>query len=204
MKSIVSLFLTFAMLIGMLPMTAWAAETDAISGLCGENLTWSFDESSGTLTISGTGDMDDYSWSQTYDPTSESSDIWVTDAPWRDYYNAIKSIVIESDVTSIGDGAFRGCSAVTSISLSNDVEALGEYSFMDCDGIIDIVIPENVKTIGEAAFSDCNALESVSILGAASLIKKVYIPKYMFPLEKCIFAFINFAFSRYLLIIFCL
>ena len=169
MKSIVSLFLTFAMLIGMLPMTAWAAETDAISGLCGENLTWSFDESSGTLTISGTGDMDDYSWSQTYDPTSESSDIWVTDAPWRDYYNAIKSIVIESDVTSIGDGAFRGCSAVTSISLSNDVEALGEYSFMDCDGIIDIVIPENVKTIGEAAFSDCNALESVSILGAASI-----------------------------------
>ena len=169
MKRVVSMVLAFAMLIGMLPMTAWATEMDAIDGICGENLTWTFDESSGLLTISGTGDMDDYSWSQMYDPTSESSEIWVTDAPWRDYYNAIKSIVIESDITSIGDGAFRGCSAVTSISLSNDVEALGEYSFMDCDGIIDIVIPKNVNTIGEAAFSDCNALESVSILGAASI-----------------------------------
>lgn len=169
MKRVVSMVLAVAILVGMLPTTAWATEMETVGGTCGENLSWTFDESSGSLKISGTGDMDDYSWSQMYDPTSESSDIWVTDAPWRDYYNAIKSIVIESDVTSIGDGAFRGCSAVTSISLSNDVEALGEYSFMDCDGIIDIVIPENVKTIGEAAFSDCNALESVSILGAASI-----------------------------------
>ena len=169
MKRVVSMVLAVAILVGMLPTTAWATEMETVGGTCGENLSWTFDESSGSLKISGTGDMDDYSWSQMYDPTNESSDIWVTDAPWRDYYNAIKSIDIESDVTSVGDGAFRGCSAVTSISLSNDVEALGEYSFVDCDGIIDIVIPENVKTIGEAAFSDCNALESVSILGAASI-----------------------------------
>lgn len=169
MKRIISLLLIFAMLTGMLPMTTWATEMDVIGGTCGENLTWTFDESSGSLKISGTGDMDDYSWSQMYDPTGESSDIWVTNAPWRDYYSAIKSIVIESDVTRIGDGAFRGCSAATSISLSNDVEVLGEYSFVDCDGIIDIVIPENVKTIGEAAFGDCNALEKASILGATSI-----------------------------------
>lgn len=35
----------------------------------------------------------------------------------------------------------------------------------------------------------------MSILGASSLIKKVYIPKYIFPLEKCLFGFINFLFS---------
>ena len=44
-------------------------------------------------------------------------------------------------------------------------------------------------------FSESTSLAMTSILTAAPLIKKVYLPKYIFPLEKCIFAFINFAFS---------
>ena len=44
-------------------------------------------------------------------------------------------------------------------------------------------------------FSEATTSSLMSILGSASLIKKVYIPKYMFPLEKCIFALINFLFS---------
>jgi len=35
----------------------------------------------------------------------------------------------------------------------------------------------------------------LSILNNHNLIKKVYIPKYIFPLQKCIFAFINMLFS---------
>ncbi len=35
----------------------------------------------------------------------------------------------------------------------------------------------------------------VSILGSAGLIKKVYIPKYIFPIEKCLFALVNTLFS---------
>ncbi len=35
----------------------------------------------------------------------------------------------------------------------------------------------------------------VSVIGAGALIRKVYIPKYIFPLEKCLFAFVNMAFS---------
>ncbi len=41
----------------------------------------------------------------------------------------------------------------------------------------------------------------VSVLNAASLIKKVYIPKYIFPLEKCLFAFVNMLFSSVAVII---
>lgn len=44
-------------------------------------------------------------------------------------------------------------------------------------------------------FSESTSLALTSILASAPLIKKVYVPKYMFPLEKCIFALINFAFS---------
>ena len=43
--------------------------------------------------------------------------------------------------------------------------------------------------------SESTNFSMTSILGAAGLIKKVYIPKLVFPLEKCIFALVNFLFS---------
>ena len=46
-----------------------------------------------------------------------------------------------------------------------------------------------------AFFSEATTNSLASILGAASLIKKVYIPKYMFPLEKCLFSLVNLMFS---------
>lgn len=44
-------------------------------------------------------------------------------------------------------------------------------------------------------FSESTSLSMSSVLMGASLIKKVYIPKYIFPLEKCLFSLVNFAFS---------
>ena len=66
---------------------------------CGENVTWNYDASSKTLTISGTGEMDDYS----------SAD----DQPWNSFRDEIESLVINKDVTTIGDYAFAGCSSLT-------------------------------------------------------------------------------------------
>lgn len=40
-----------------------------------------------------------------------------------------------------------------------------------------------------------------SVIGNASLIKKVYIPKYIFPLEKCFFALVNMGFSSIAMVI---
>ncbi len=44
-------------------------------------------------------------------------------------------------------------------------------------------------------FSEATSLSMASVLGGAALIKKVYIPKYIFPLEKCLFALVNFVLS---------
>ncbi len=43
--------------------------------------------------------------------------------------------------------------------------------------------------------SETTSSSMMSVLDSSSLIKKVYIPKYIFPLEKCMFGFINFLFS---------
>lgn len=44
-------------------------------------------------------------------------------------------------------------------------------------------------------FAESTTLAMTSIISSAALIKKVYVPKYMFPVEKCIFALINYLFS---------
>lgn len=49
--------------------------------------------------------------------------------------------------------------------------------------------------------SEATSLAMTSVLSSAPLIKKVYIPKYIFPLEKCLFAFVNMLFSSVAVII---
>ena len=63
----------------------------ASKGTCGENLTWALDDR-GTLTISGTGDMNQYSSS--------------TRAPWYSQRTKITSVVIDEGATSVGAYAF--------------------------------------------------------------------------------------------------
>lgn len=50
-------------------------------------------------------------------------------------------------------------------------------------------------------YSEATSSSMSSVLGAAPLIKKVHIPKYIFPLEKCMFATVNFMFSMIAVVI---
>lgn len=64
MKKIISLFLSLTMLLSLTAGLDFSAYADTLTtGKCGENVTYSFDSKTGTLTISGTGDMcsSDYS-----------------------------------------------------------------------------------------------------------------------------------------------
>ena len=50
-------------------------------------------------------------------------------------------------------------------------------------------------------FSEATNGSLYSIVDSASLMKKVYIPKYIFPLEKTLFAFVNMLFSMLAVIV---
>ena len=76
----------------LLLVCSWTAVcVFAQSGTCGANLTWNFDSSTGTLTISGTGAMRDYSYSS---------------APWYSQRSNIKILVIQAGITTLGNYAF--------------------------------------------------------------------------------------------------
>jgi len=76
---------------------------------------------------------------------------------------AIVSYTIPDSVTSIGEGAFSGCTSLTSITLPEGVTSIGSYAFDDCTSLRSITIPDSVTSIGSYAFDDCTSLRSITI-----------------------------------------
>ena len=70
---------------------------------------------------------------------------------------------IPSSVTSIGDGAFWGCSNLTRITIPDSVTSIGDNAFWDCDNLTSVTIGNGVTSIGEWAFEGCSSLRSVTI-----------------------------------------
>ena len=125
------------------------------SGECGENgdnLTWVL-TGDGTLTISGSGEMEDYSQSTAY----------ITTAPWGTYWEQITTVVMESGVTSIGGHAFYECSNLTGVTIPESVTSIGNHAFYDCRNLTSVTVPESVTSIDDCAFYNCSSLTSMVI-----------------------------------------
>lgn len=158
-KRLLSFFLAVCMIFSLLPVSVIAEEAATTSGTCGENLTWTLED--GTLTISGTGAMSDYSTSSGH-----------TSAPWGDYCETITSAVIENGVTSIGDYAFTKCENLKSVTIPNSVKTIGYGAFAVCPNLEIITIPNGVTSIGEAAFLVCTSLKTATIPVSVTSIDK--------------------------------
>ena len=77
-----------------------------------DSLIWTL-AADGTMTISGTGTMKNYS----------------NDSPATQKKDNIKKVVIEDGVTSIGDNAFYDCTGLTSIEIPDSVTSIGDCAF---------------------------------------------------------------------------
>ena len=77
--------------------------------------------------------------------------------------SGITSVKIPSSVTEIGEGAFKGCSSLTSIEIPSSVTEIGEWAFADCSRLTSVEIPSSVTEIGDRAFKDCSSLTSIEI-----------------------------------------
>ena len=143
-KRVLSLLLCLAFLLVLLPAAARA------DGACGDNLAWSFDDTAGKLTITGTGDMWDWSYSNT---------------PWEAYMNRITSVELPVGLTTIGGRAFCG-TKITGIEIPGTVTAIaGSYAFSECTDLTHITFPGSLTSIGQDAFSGCTGLTSLTIPG---------------------------------------
>lgn len=122
------------------------------SGTCGDNLAWTLDNS-GTLTISGTGDMYDYAYD--FETNSRTS-------PWADYRSMIRSIKIGSGVTHIGAWAFEDTN-ITSLTIPGSVTAIGDHGVDGNRYLTELTLQPGLKSIGKEAFSYSKRLTTVTI-----------------------------------------
>lgn len=148
MKKHITRLLFAALLLLALCIGASAAGT---SGKCGPSAYWSFDSSTGTLTISGSGAMEDYEYGNEF--------------PWMDYRNSIQTIVIGDQITQIGRNAFPW-TACSTIQFGKSVRSIGAEAFSGCRNLNgDLTLPDSVQIVGNDAFSECTGLTGKLTLG---------------------------------------
>lgn len=150
-KRLLSILLVLLMALTLLPLGALADENNK----CGEYLTWKLDEI-GILTISGTGDM--YNYSSAYP------------APWSAKNNDISEITVLDGVTSIGNNAFHSCNAESVDLQGTSLVSIGKNAFSRCTMLMSIFIPESVQSIGSEAFSLCEGLSMVELPPTLTII----------------------------------
>ena len=147
------------------------------SGICGDNLEWKLTDE-GVLTITGTGEMQD--WNDYSSPWYENESVKqviigdgvTTIGDWAfSYCRALTSITIPNSVTTIGDNAFESCSSLTSITIPNSVTTIGDYAFSYCRALTSVIISNSVTTIGERTFANCYSLTSVTIPSSVTRIE---------------------------------
>ena len=139
------------------PLNVWSSGDVLASGTCGEDLTWSL-SADGVLTVSGSGPMKDY---------SKTDDHTMT-APWSDFSGAIRKVIVEPGVTSIGECAFYNCKSITDISLPDGLTGIGFEAFYGCTALAgDLIFPDSLTSIGSAAFYDCTGLTGTLIFPAS-------------------------------------
>lgn len=108
-------------------------------GVCGDNLTWRV-YPTGEFSVTGTGDMYDYSAS--------------ADRPWYDIRASITSATFSNGVTSIGNRALYVCNNVTSVSIPSGVTKIGTYA-LSLPNLTSLSLPSTLTSVGSRAFSGC-------------------------------------------------
>ena len=120
----------------------------------GSGVTWQLtentdDPSTYTLTIRGSGAMEDYLMS--------------SHQPWCSFRKQITSVVVSPGVTSIGNLAFTRFSKLIHVDIADSVVSIGELVFSECNSLTNITVPQSVTYIGVKAFDSCTNLSSITL-----------------------------------------
>ena len=155
MQRIVLVLLALVMLLSIVAPVVMATEAETTETTeavvrgefeCGDDLTWSYQD--GTLTISGTGAMDDYEG----------------DAPWAAHKNEITKVVLEG-VTYVGARAFNDYDAIKEVDFGSALYELGAQAFRSCEGLTSVTMPATFKVFGEECFNSCTNLKEIHCNG---------------------------------------
>ena len=148
-------------------------------GSCGDNLTWALDKTSGVLTITGSGPMEDFLIS-----------------PWFDFQEYVTTVILPQGMTHIGNGAFNCFYGLNRVVLPETLTSIGEYAFACCP-LTSVAFPDGLTSIGAGAFCDCRLTsltfpESLTSIGPSAFrgnkIKNLVLPNCLETLDDNAFS----------------
>lgn len=149
---------------------------DLITGACGDYMTYSFDPSTGVLTILADG-KDRKMWDFGVDSEERH------DLPWDEYRDTIEKVVISENVAEVGQWAFSGCSnlkqvegleyvreirdgafadtALESVMFGDRLVRIGDGAFGGCRNLDEIEFPESLESVAADAFKDAGVMKAI-------------------------------------------
>lgn len=141
----------------MMPMNIWAGIYTMTGG---SNVTISFDTGTYTVTVSGTGEMSDWTSDNAPGPNR-----------FPEEYRLMKKIVVKEGITSIGAYAFYNMSNITSVTIANSVTSIKNGAFYNCGtSNLSINLPSSLESIGYDAKVPTDFIPaSLTTIGASGL-----------------------------------
>lgn len=178
----ICLGMTLTILLIFSSVTTIFAETSVVhsqSNICGENISWYFDDTCGEFVLEGYGAMTDFRGSV---------------IPWAQFREKIKKVTISEGITSLcayaflkctnltsinsdtygeailpdsihqlGESVFEECISLQTVKLSNALVEIPKAAFKRCTSLIEITLPPTIKKIDRSAISQCENLEQIEI-----------------------------------------
>lgn len=112
------------------------------SGQCGDTAEFTYNYDTYTLTITGTGTINNSAFS---------------------YLPECKHVIINNGITEIGQKAFACSNTIETVDIPESVEKIGSGAFHTCENLKSITIPEKVKIIDLYTFQECINLKTVNL-----------------------------------------
>lgn len=149
MKKTKTLLLSICLVCLLIPAgkTLVKAEEINASGKLGVTITYTFDEDTGVMILTGTG----ATYSQSY-PYFNQAD-----------REKLKKLIIGDGITSIGERMFDQCENLTEIEFPETLTYIGFYTFGHCKSLTNLDLPDSLETLYSCAFVYCSGLKTVHI-----------------------------------------
>ena len=168
LKRLTSVLLVLGMVLGLMPLSAFAAEPENAAGntpmkvVDGEN-TYTYmllDDDTVELTGFSTAAEE----ANVVIPSTAQGHR-VTSIGIYAFHNcaALKSVQTKAPIKSIGDGAFAYCGNLETVTLPDSVTSVGATSFYECTKLETVNLGNSVRSIGDNAFMLCTSLGSVTL-----------------------------------------
>lgn len=117
------------------------------------SITYTYDKESGTLHVSGKGNIPNY--------TDLNDRDWIKESGADP--EKVKTIIVDGSIYKIGDRVFEDLPALENVFFNSDTYTIGEKAFSDCENLRNVVLPDKLTNLGFGSFNNDDSIEKIVV-----------------------------------------